>query len=77
MAVDKELLASILDAIRPSLRADGGDLEFVDVDSDGVVSLRLLGACAGCSLSDFTLSGSIERVVRAHVPGVTAVKAVE
>lgn len=76
MAVDVELLRAVLDAVRPSLQADGGDCELVGVDEDGVVSLELTGACAGCSLSDVTLSQGIERVLKDNVPGVTRVKAV-
>lgn len=76
MAVDEELLEKVLDAVRPSLQADGGDCEFVGVDDDGVVSLELTGACAGCPMSQMTLSMGIERVLKEHVPGVTSVRAV-
>ena len=76
MAVDVELLRVVLDAVRPSLQADGGDCELVGVDENGVVSLELTGACAGCSLSDVTLSQGIERVLKDNVPGVTRGKAV-
>ena len=50
MAVDEEYLKKVLDEIRPNLQADGGDLEYVSVDEDGVVSLELQGACAGCPI---------------------------
>lgn len=76
MAVDQELLEKVLDAVRPSLQADGGDLEFIDVDDDGVVSLELTGACAGCPMSQMTLSMGVERILKEHVPGVTQVRAV-
>ena len=76
MAVDTILLNQVLDAVRPSLEADGGDVELVDVDEDGVVSLELTGACAGCPMSQMTLSMGIERVLKEHVPGVTSVRAV-
>lgn len=76
MAVDRELLETVLDAVRPSLQADGGDCVLVGVDEDGVVSLELTGACAGCSLSDLTLSQGVERVLVDNVPGVTRVQAV-
>ncbi|WP_307740148.1 NifU family protein [uncultured Parolsenella sp.] len=76
MAVDIDLLKTVLDAVRPSLQADGGDCELVGVDDDGVVSLELTGACAGCSLSDLTLSQGVERVLVENVPGVTRVQAV-
>ncbi len=75
MAVDKDLLEVVLDAVRPSLQADGGDCALVGVDEDGVVTLELTGACAGCSLSEVTLSQGIERVVKENVPGVTSVRA--
>ena len=54
MAVDEEYLKKVLDEIRPNLQADGGDLEYVGVDEDGVVSLELQGACAGCPMSQLT-----------------------
>ena len=76
MAVDTILLNQVLDAVRPSLEADGGDVELVDVDDEGVVSLELTGACAGCPMSQMTLSMGIERVLKEHVPGVTSVRAV-
>lgn len=75
MAVDKDLLEVVLGAVRPSLQADGGDCTLVGVDEDGVVTLELTGACAGCSLSEVTLSQGIERVVKENVPGVTSVRA--
>lgn len=76
MAVDEQLLNSVLDAVRPGLQADGGDVELVSVDEDGVVAVELTGACAGCPMSQMTLSMGIERVLRENVPGVTGVRAV-
>ena len=76
MAVDEILLTKVLDVVRPNLEADGGDVQLVGVDEDGVVSLELTGACAGCPMSQMTLSMGIERVLMEHVPGVTAVRAV-
>ncbi len=76
MAVDEILLTKVLDVVRPNLEADGGDVQLVGVDEDGVVSLELTGACAGCPMSQMTLSMGIERVLKEHVPGVTAVRAV-
>ena len=67
MAVDKELLAATIDVIRQSLQADGGDVELVDVDDDGVVSLEMQGACAGCPLSSYDMSMGIERILKEHV----------
>lgn len=75
MAVDETLLEEVIDAVRPSLQADGGDLELIGVDENGVVSVELTGACAGCALSGVTLSQGVERVLKENVPGVTAVRA--
>lgn len=76
MAIDEELLKRTLDAIRPNLQADGGDMEFVGLDDEGVVRLELTGACAGCPMSELTLSMGVERLLKEHVPGVTRVVAV-
>lgn len=74
--VNEDLLKQVIDAIRPSLEADGGDVALVDVDENGVVSLELSGACAGCPMSEMTMSMGIERVLKDNVPGVTRVQAV-
>lgn len=74
--INEKLLLATLDAVRPSLQADGGDCEYVGVNEDGVVSLRLVGACQGCPMSSLTLSMGIERILKEHVPGVTRVQAV-
>ncbi|MBM6943126.1 NifU family protein [Collinsella intestinalis] len=76
MAVNEELLVKVLDQIRPNLKADGGDMVYHGVDDDGVVSLELTGHCAGCPMSQLTLSMGIERVLKENVPGVTRVVAV-
>ena len=76
MAVNEELLKQTLEVIRPSLQADGGDCAYVGVDADGAVSLELQGHCAGCPMSQMTLSMGIERILKEHVPGVTRVIAV-
>lgn len=65
-----------LEKIRPMLRADGGDVELVEVTADGVVRVRLEGACHGCAMSRMTLKNGIERVLKEEVPGVTEVEAV-
>jgi Fe-S cluster biogenesis protein NfuA len=65
-----------LESIRPALQADGGDAELVDVTEDGVVRLRLVGACAGCPMSTVTLAFGIERELKELVPGVKKVIAV-
>ncbi len=74
MAIDRALLDETLDIIRQSLQADGGDVELIDVTDDGVVTLEMQGACAGCPLSSMDMSEGIERILKEHVPGVTRVQ---
>ena len=63
--------------IRPSLRMDGGDVELVDVDeSEGVVKVRLTGACGGCPMSQMTLQMGVERVLKEKIPEIKSVVAV-
>lgn len=72
----KEKVESALNKIKPSLQADGGDVELVEVTDDGVVKLRLTGACGSCPMSQMTLKTGIERVIRTEVPEVKEVVAV-
>ena len=65
-----------IDAIRPALQMDGGDIDFVGVTDDGVVQVKLSGACDSCSISWLTLKGGVERILKDRVPGVTGVEAV-
>ncbi len=70
-------ILEVLEAIRPALQDDGGDLEFLSFNGEsGVVELRLLGACELCPISMMTLKEGIERRLRGSVPEVTAVNAV-
>jgi len=71
----KEVEAA-LNKIRPNLQADGGDVELVDVTNDGIVKVRLVGACAGCPMSTMTLAFGIERELKKAVPGVKRVQSV-
>ncbi len=71
--VDKNDVMAVLDLIRPSLIADGGDVKLVDVTDDGKVVVELTGACKGCPLSEMTLANGIERILKERVPGVEAV----
>jgi len=71
----KERVQEVLDKIRPALQADGGDVELVDV-VDGVVKVRLVGACAGCPMSQLTLSNGVERVLKQEIPEVQRVEPV-
>lgn len=72
----REKVQSALDKIRPGLQADGGDVELVDVTEDGVVKVRLQGACAGCPMSQMTLKAGIERSLKQEVPEVASVESV-
>ncbi|HZQ79541.1 MAG TPA: NifU family protein [Acidimicrobiia bacterium] len=65
-----------IDAIRPALQMDGGDIEYLGVNDDGVVQVKLSGACDSCSISWLTLKGGVERILKDRVPGVTGVEAV-
>ncbi len=71
----KDQVQEVLDIIRPNLQADGGDVELVDV-KDGIVSVKLQGACAGCPMSTMTLKRGIERFLREKLPAVKEVVAV-
>ena len=65
-----------LDSIRPALQADGGNVELVEVGADGVVKVKLTGACGHCPMSAQTLKFGVERALKDQVPGVTSVVAV-
>jgi len=71
--VNREDVAAVLELIRPSLQADGGDVQLVDVDDEGVVRVELQGACKGCPMSQMTLANGVERILKDRVPGVTKV----
>ncbi len=71
----KEKVEEILNLIRPNLVADGGNVELVDV-KDGVVSLKLTGACASCPMSTMTLKNGIERTLKERVPDIKEVVSV-
>ncbi|MEF3698618.1 NifU family protein [Desulfolutivibrio sp.] len=72
----REKVQAALDKVRPTLQADGGDVELVDVTPQGIVQVKLTGACHGCPMSQMTLKSGIERVVMKLVPGVKGVEAV-
>ena len=70
-----ELLEAV-EAIRPALQSDGGDMRVLEFDEDtGRLDIELLGACGGCPMSTMTLKAGIERILRDRVPGVTEVRA--
>ena len=69
-------LAETIEAIRPALQADGGDMSLVSVDeATGVVEIQLAGACGTCPASTFTLKAGVERILKDRVPGITEVRA--
>jgi Fe-S cluster biogenesis protein NfuA len=72
----REKVQEAIDSIRPFLQADGGDVELVDVTADGVVKVRLVGACGCCPMSMMTLKAGIEQRVKEQVPEVKTVEAV-
>ena len=72
----RERVESALSKVRPSLQADGGGVELVEVTSDGVVKVKLTGACGGCPMSQMTLKMGIEKAVKEEVPEVKEVIAV-
>jgi Fe-S cluster biogenesis protein NfuA len=71
----KKLVEQALEKIRPMLQRDGGDIELVEVN-DGVVKVRLTGACKGCPMSQMTLKQGVEKMLLKEVPGLKEVQAV-
>jgi len=71
----REKIQAALEQVRPALLADGGDVQLIDV-KDGVVTLRLTGACGGCPMASMTLKDGIERVLKEQVPEIKEVVAV-
>lgn len=73
----KDRVAEVIEKIKPALQADGGDIELVDVDKQGVVRVRLQGACAGCPGAQMTLKMGVERMLKEKIPQVTEVVSVQ
>lgn len=71
----KEKIQEAIDKIKPMLQADGGDVEFVDYE-DGIVKVRLQGACAGCPMSQMTVKNGIERMLKQEIPEIKSVESV-
>jgi Fe-S cluster biogenesis protein NfuA len=71
-----ERVNRVLNLIRPAVQSDGGDLELIDITPEGVVRIRLHGACVGCPSSSMTLKVGIERNLKAHIPEVRGVQSV-
>ncbi|MBU0519888.1 NifU family protein [bacterium] len=74
--MDKSKIEASLGIVRPSLQADGGDVELVEITDDGVVKVRLTGACGGCPMSQITLKEGIERYMKEAHPEIKAVESV-
>jgi len=72
----KEKVEKALEKIRPSLRADGGDVELIEVTEDGIVKVKLQGACRGCPMSQMTLKLGIERTLKKEIPEIKEVQSV-
>ncbi len=72
----KENVETVLNKIRPSLQADGGDVKLVSIDNKGTVKVKLTGACGGCPMSTMTLKMGIERILKNELPEVKEVVAV-
>lgn len=70
----KEKVEKALSKIRPALQADGGDVELVDVSEDGIVKVKLTGACGRCPMAQMTLKNGIERVLKEEVPQIKSVE---
>ena len=69
----KEKVRNAIERIRPNLQSDGGDVELVDVTDEGIVKVKLLGACHGCPMSQMTLKMGIQKYLQKEVPGVKEV----
>jgi Fe-S cluster biogenesis protein NfuA len=72
----REQVEKALEMIRPALQADGGDVELVEVTNEGIVKVRLKGACGGCPMSQLTLTRGVEQTVKKAVPEVKRVEAI-
>jgi Fe-S cluster biogenesis protein NfuA len=72
----KEKVEEVLGKVRPMLQRDGGDVELIDVQEDGIVKVRLTGACSGCPMSTMTLKNAIEETIKKEIPEIKAVEQV-
>mgnify|MGYP006303896799 CR=1 FL=1 len=72
----EEQVKKAIQDVRPSLQADGGDIQLISVSEDGIVKVQLTGACNGCPMAQLTLKQGVERYLKETVPGVTTVEAV-
>ncbi|MBN1757477.1 MAG: NifU family protein [Chitinispirillaceae bacterium] len=70
----KEQVQEIINEIRPNLQADGGDIDLIDVTDDGIVKVKLRGACSGCPGAAMTLKMGVERILKQRIPQVTGIE---
>ena len=70
----KERVEEVLDQVRPALQRDGGDVELIEVGDDGIVIVKLQGACAGCPMSQMTLKMGIEQHLKRQIPEIKEVR---
>lgn len=75
--IDKQKVSEVLELVRPALQADGGDIKLIEVTDEGVVKVQLQGHCAGCPMSQMTLSNAVERTLKERVEGVKRVVPVQ
>ncbi|SDO08078.1 NifU family protein [Desulfonauticus submarinus] len=73
----KNKVEEVLDKVRPMLQADGGDVELVEVTDNGIVKVKLQGACHGCPMAQMTLKNGIERLLLKEIPSLKGVEAVQ
>ncbi|MBW2217349.1 MAG: NifU family protein [Deltaproteobacteria bacterium] len=71
-----ERVQAALEKVRPSLQADGGDVQLVDVDDEGMVRVKLTGACGTCPMSQMTLKMGIEKILKQNIPEIKSVESV-
>ena len=70
----KDKVQSVINEIRPNLQADGGDIDLIDITTDGIVQVKLRGACSGCPGAAMTLKMGVERILKERIPEVTGVE---
>lgn len=70
----KEKVQEVINEIRPNLQADGGDIDLIDVTDDGIVKVKLRGACSGCPGAAMTLKMGVERILKQRIPQVTGIE---
>ncbi|MBK7104064.1 MAG: NifU family protein [Ignavibacteriae bacterium] len=74
--IDKNIILQTLESIRPFLNEDNGDIEFVNITEDGIVEVKLLGACADCPMSTMTLRAGVERALLKAIPQIKRVESI-